>query len=117
MALIHVRIIESKCNECLGDLVAECKSNWRSNPSREDIYVPEEWLDRKCPHGLPGIEFEGIPFSVPDGEDFTADAWDVEGPDGWLNLDSTKNIGYPAREDGRYGSHPTYDRFDGDSEP
>ena len=46
-----------------------------------------------------------------------ADATMVEGPDGWFNMDGTKNIGYPAREDGRYGSHPSHDRFDGDSEP
>lgn len=26
-------------------------------------------------------------------------------------------VGYPAREQGRYGSHPSHDRFDGDSEP
>jgi hypothetical protein len=41
----------------------------------------------------------------------------VEGPDGRLNLDATKNWGYPARERGRYGSHPTHDNFDDESEP
>lgn len=34
-----------------------------------------------------------------------------------VNLDATKDRGYWARENGRYGSHPSHDRFDGDSEP
>ena len=34
-----------------------------------------------------------------------------------VNLDATKNRGYMAREFGRYGSHPSHDRFDGDSDP
>ena len=34
-----------------------------------------------------------------------------------VNLDATKNRGYMVRENGRYGSHPSHDRFDGDSDP
>ena len=34
-----------------------------------------------------------------------------------VNLDATKDGGYWARENGRYGSHPSHDRFDGDSDP
>ena len=33
------------------------------------------------------------------------------------NLDATKNCGYPAREEGRYGSYPSHDGFDDESEP
>jgi hypothetical protein len=33
------------------------------------------------------------------------------------NLDATKNYGYPARESGRYGSHPSHDGFDDESKP
>jgi hypothetical protein len=33
------------------------------------------------------------------------------------NLDATKNRGYPAREEGRYGSYPSHDGFDDESEP
>ena len=33
------------------------------------------------------------------------------------NLDATKGRGYMARERGRFGSHPSHDRFDGDSDP
>jgi len=32
-------------------------------------------------------------------------------------IDATKNYGYPAREAGRYGSHPSHDGFDGESKP
>jgi hypothetical protein len=32
------------------------------------------------------------------------------------NLDATKNMGYPAREEGRYGSHASYDGFDDESD-
>jgi hypothetical protein len=42
---------------------------------------------------------------------------DVETPGCWLNLDATRNMGYPAREGGRYGSHPSHDGFDDESEP
>jgi len=37
--------------------------------------------------------------------------------DGEENLDATKGIGYPARDDGRYGSYPSHDGFDDESEP
>ncbi len=33
------------------------------------------------------------------------------------NLDATKDYGYPARESGRYGSHPSHDGFDDESKP
>ena len=42
---------------------------------------------------------------------------EIEPPAWSNNLDATKNIGYPARESGRYGSHPSHDAFDDESEP
>lgn len=42
---------------------------------------------------------------------------DIERPAWWDNLDATKNRGYPAREDGRYGSYPSHDGFDDESKP
>ena len=42
---------------------------------------------------------------------------EIESPDWYNNLDATKNIGYPVRESGRYGSHPSHDGFDDESEP
>ena len=32
-------------------------------------------------------------------------------------LDRTKDYGVPAREKGRYGSHPSHDGFDDESKP
>ncbi len=32
-------------------------------------------------------------------------------------LDRTKNYGFPCRENGRYGSHPSHDGFDDESKP
>jgi hypothetical protein len=40
---------------------------------------------------------------------------EIEAPDWWNNLDATKGIGYPVRESGRYGSHPSHDGFDDES--
>ena len=42
---------------------------------------------------------------------------DIERPSWWDNLDATKNCGYPAREEGRYGSYPSHDGFDDESKP
>jgi hypothetical protein len=42
---------------------------------------------------------------------------EAESPSWRNNLDSTKNYGYPARETGRYGSHPSHDGFDDESKP
>lgn len=42
---------------------------------------------------------------------------EVEVPSWKNNLDATKNCGYPAREEGKYGSYPSHDGFDDESEP
>lgn len=42
---------------------------------------------------------------------------EIEDPEWRHNLDATKGIGYPAREEGHYGSHPAHDGFDDESEP
>jgi hypothetical protein len=42
---------------------------------------------------------------------------EAERPSWWSNLDATKNYGYPARESGRYGSYPSHDGFDDESNP
>ena len=42
---------------------------------------------------------------------------EAEAPPWRNNLDATKDYGYPAREAGRYGSHPSHDGFDDESKP
>jgi hypothetical protein len=44
-------------------------------------------------------------------------AVEAERPAWWNNLDATKNYGFPVREAGRYGSHPSHDAFDDESGP
>jgi hypothetical protein len=58
------------------------------------------------------IDFDPSPEPTrwKDGEEIEAPAW-------WNNSDATKGIGYPAREEGKYGSHPSHDGFDDESEP
>ncbi len=65
------------------------------------------------------VEFLWDDKTVDDCEDCDdpEDLGEVEAPDGWLNIDATKNIDYPVREQGRYGSHPTHDDFGDESEP
>jgi hypothetical protein len=49
--------------------------------------------------------------------DWSDDGKEIEAPEWWDNLDATKGIGYPARDDGRYGSYPSHDGFADESEP
>ena len=42
---------------------------------------------------------------------------EVEQPSWRNNLDATKDRGYPAREEGQYGSYPSHDGFDDESKP
>jgi hypothetical protein len=42
---------------------------------------------------------------------------EAETPSWRNNLDATKDYGYPAREEGRYGSYPSHDGFDDESKP
>lgn len=93
--------------------------------------VPPEWLTAECSHGRRGVSLEpverdndgvtgdGGPIqedqagpstaSIEDQKSFQQSRWRELFPDG---LDATKGIGYPAREVGRYGSHPQHDGSD-----
>ncbi len=57
------------------------------------------------------------PSSASPGSLRYKDKAEIEPPPWSNNLDATKNIGYPVREAGRYGSHPSHDAFDDESEP
>lgn len=119
MPLVRVRIVSSDCDDCWTDLRIACVNAGFPHMGAMPA-VPHSWLECACPHGKNGIKLEIVASSPPDTDDERdayADTMMVEGPDGWLNLDATKNIGYSARETGKYGSHSTHDRFDGDSEP
>ena len=102
---IPVRVVDCGCDECRYDFVRDCREAGLGlvDPNLP-LRIPPDWLNRQCPHGKNGFKFEVIRESG-------------VGPDGRPNLDATRTFGYAAREEGRYGSHPSHDRFDGDSDP
>jgi len=107
-------------------------------PGRTDRLKPRTLVVR-VPHGIAeviqqlntdrlsklGTRVAGPKQSVKKAQHSTGDAWPesvphedkVEVERWWDNLDATKNRGYPAREEGRYGSYPSHDGFDDESEP
>ena len=120
MNSILAKVIACDCVDCRNDLIIGCRTNGLPRPESEIIFIPEDWAQRTCPHGKQGItmRFGLTPNEVADTEHMIGDdAYDIEAPDGWLNMSAHNGIGYSAREQGRYGSYPTHDRFDGDSEP
>jgi hypothetical protein len=125
MALLIARVVSGECVECRDQLVKDCRESGLPLPAGEVIAVPESWAGYRCPH--PGEQFR-LAFLPQENESVDEilaasiswddeDLGDVEAPDGWMNIDATRNIGYPAREQGRYGSHPTHDGFGDESEP
>jgi hypothetical protein len=125
MAPLIASVVSGECVECRDQLLKDCRESGLPLPTGKVITVPESWAGYRCPH--PGEKFR-LDFLLQQSE--SADeilaasiSWededleDLEAPDGWMNLDATKNIGYPAREQGRYGSHPSHDGFDDESEP
>jgi hypothetical protein len=90
--------------------------------------VPAHWAGYRCPHLEHGFEldFQSVEtnpvgstgeFSTESMRCKSEDETEIEPPEWWNNLDATKNIGYPVREQGRYGSHPSHDGFDDESNP
>jgi hypothetical protein len=80
--------------------------------------VPTDWLTRPCPHGRAGLKFveeSAAPSDEPqldESEPAMLGETDFE----YTSMDATKNIGYPVREHGPYGSHPVRDDFDDESD-
>lgn len=118
MELVHARVIQDDCPECRNALLVEAKA--LGLPLRgEVVIIPRRWLDTKCPHGRPGLRFDPV---IPDadappreGERAKSGEIELEATD--PRIDATKDIGYPVREHGPYGSHPMHDDFDDESGP
>ena len=77
-----------------------------------------------APRGWVRTEFETAPIDATRADtniSAESERWkdeeEIEEPAWRSNLDATKGIGYPAREDGRYGSYPSHHGFDDESEP
>jgi hypothetical protein len=119
MELVRARVVEDGCPECLNALLAEASSLGGLPLGGEVVIIPKHWLNPQCPHGRSGLRFElaaadTCPLSeVVEG----AESGDIEFEAANSRMDATKDIGYPVREHGPYGSHPMHDDFDDESGP
>jgi hypothetical protein len=119
MDLVHATVVQNDCAECLNVLLAEARSLGGLPLGGEIVLIPKHWLDTSCPHGRSGLKFDYL--AAVDAES-SADAdleesGEVEFGATDSRIDATKNIGYPVREHGPYGSHPMHDDFDDESGP
>jgi len=123
MKLLRARVIQNDCGECLKALLAEAQSLGGLPLSGEIVVVPDHWLEASCPHGSSGLKFqlaEPEPAELLGAED--EESIELLGAEGEESterfdpkMDATKNIGYPVREHGPYGSHPMHDDFNDES--
>lgn len=113
MDLVHARIVQDECAECRNTLLEEAKSEHLPLAGTV-VIIPRYWLNVACPHGNPGLKFElasgehGPQDTAPDKDELPA--FDS-------GMDATKDMGYPARENGPYGSHPMHDDFNDEADP
>jgi hypothetical protein len=128
MERLRARVVLADCAKCRDYVLAACQGLGLPLPTAEIILIPSHLANYKCPHS--GSQFQ-LDFlyaesDPPDSDDGVSDepmCWESEDPmEGetpeWrMNLDATKDIGYPVREQGRYGSHSSHDRFDDESKP
>jgi hypothetical protein len=125
MKALEARIIASDCIDCRNRLLMDCRDFGLPLPESELILVPARWLFHHCPHMEQGfvLKFDQTNQPAAGYNDQKAAAslrWkgeeEMEVPAWWINLDASKDIGYPVREEGRYGSHPSHDDFDDESQ-
>jgi hypothetical protein len=121
MALVRARCVECDCRGCIDAFLEEARSLGGLPLGGEIVEVPESWLGNKCPHGNSGLRFSVVTDDTGDGareidpEDFCDFRAETRTRDS--SMDSTKNIGYPVREHGPYGSHPMHDNYEDESNP
>ena len=117
--LVRAKILQDDCPECRNSLLRESESLGGLPLAGAIVLIPKHWLNESCPHGRSGIKFqpdekEPDPLSAQTEE---SDFGDVDFGITDSKMDATKNIGYPIRERGPYGSHPGHDDFDDESGP
>jgi len=119
MELILANVVQNDCPECLTALLEEAKSLTGLQIGGEFVRIPKHWLNHGCSHGRAGLRFE--PETTDAGtvlqEVERAKSGDIELENNYSSIDATKNIGYPVREYGSYGSHPIHDDFGDESGP
>lgn len=110
MDQVRAKLVHDTCPECFHALLEESRSlDWISLAG-EVVLIPEHWLNPVCTHGTPGIKFERLPDETgePGNPKTSGHVLDTR-------MDATKDMGYPAREQGTYGSHPMHDDFNDES--
>jgi len=125
-AMAHAK--EITCEICFAMLKEHCKRSGLPEPDDTEFEVPRRWLVFICPHVEDGMVLTELTSQQEssatrghqENEEVSA-RWkdqsaEVEAPSWRSNLDVTKGIGYPCREQGRYGSHPSHDGFDDESQ-
>lgn len=128
METLNARLISADCAECRDHLLTECREIGLPLPTGEVFLVPDHWAHHRCPHRENGFELDfrtvrtnwfdsNGQFSAESMRCKDEDDAEIEAPEWWNNIDATKDIGYPVREQGRYGSHPAHDAFDDESDP
>jgi hypothetical protein len=120
--MVRARFVENDCEDCCSDLLQESKRLGGLPLSGEVVLIPRTWLTHSCPHGRLGLKFlELEEDDRPSGSSELSHDSDKAEPSGepdreYSSMDATKNIGYPVREHGPYGSHPVRDDFDDESD-
>ena len=118
MKLVHAKIVQDDCSECRAKLIAI--ANTLGLPLKGVVVIiPDHWLNSVCLHGHPGLKFERVLADTDallrEAEQSQSGEIELEAPD--YSMDATKDIGYPVREHGPYGSRPMHDDFNDESSP
>lgn len=122
MEFVKARVV-CACTQCRLAIAEDCIKFGLELPKQETCEIPVKWVGRICPHTANGLAVELLDSSTGFGTVKTGESmrWkpaeEFELPAWRNNLDFTKNWGFPCREDGRYGSHPSHDPFDDESNP
>lgn len=117
--LVRARVVRDDCPQCRDALLEEAKSLGGLPLGGDIILIPKHWLEKVCPHGQSELGFQLIETgssAVTDKAE-QMESSETEFRASESKMDATKNIGYPARESGPYGSHPGHDDFDDESGP
>lgn len=124
VTLQSVRVFGSDCETCLAAFEADCAALGHPHVGTFAV-VRDSWLHATCPHGREGVFLEAVE-PEPESDDERLERVMAKGHSGgpvdspevqksrWRdlfsdNIDATKNVGYAARDMGRYGSHPQHD--------
>jgi len=120
MELVCAKVLQDSCPECRNALLAEARALGGLPLAGDGVMIPTHWLNATCPHGRPGLKFDLVAVAdtgAVSREAERAKSGEVELEATDSRIDATKDIGYPVREHGPYGSHPMHDDFDDESGP